>query len=77
MLIDAVYASVFRYFDVFDMHVDLAVFTDLPAVLNWRANVMQRDSVVSAVDKQYPLWLKAFLLKKNSYISSLLKGELT
>lgn len=77
MLIDAVYASVFRYFDVFDMHVDLAVFTDLPAVLNWRANVMQRDSVVSAVDKQYPLWLKAFLLKKNSHISSLLKGELT
>ena len=73
MLIDAAYAPIFRYFEVFDLHFDIAMFTHLPKISAWRRNLMQRDSVVKAVRKDYAQLLLDFLLKKESYISSLLK----
>src|SRR5919201_1191122 len=36
-LVDAVFAPIFRYFDVFDELGDLAVFKDTPKVRKWRA----------------------------------------
>lgn len=71
-LIDAVYAPVFRYFDVFDCFCALNTFENLPKVTAWRAALKQRESVKQAVAKQYPSQLLAFLTKRNSYISQLI-----
>ena len=35
-LVDAVFAPIFRYFDVFDQLIDLSVFADTPKVRAWR-----------------------------------------
>ena len=49
-LVDAVFAPIFRYFDVFDQLSDLAVFTGTPKVRAWRAALARRPSVQAAVD---------------------------
>ena len=49
-LVDAVFAPIFRYFDVFDQLSDLAVFTGTPKVRAWRAALAKRPSVQAAVD---------------------------
>jgi glutathione S-transferase len=36
-LVDAVFAPIFRYFDVFDEVIDLAVFAKTPKLRKWRA----------------------------------------
>jgi len=71
-LIDTVYAPIFRYFEIFDKFVDLAIFTSLPKITLWRTNLMKRKSVIHAVSKQYPDLLLDFLKKRNSYISKLI-----
>ena len=43
-LVDAVFAPIFRYFDVFDQLTDLAVFTDVPKVRAWRKALAQRPN---------------------------------
>ena len=35
-LVDAVFAPIFRYFDVFDQLIDLSVFADTPKLRAWR-----------------------------------------
>src|SRR3954463_12612900 len=44
-LVDAVFAPIFRYFDVFDTLIDLAIFVDTPKVRTWRAALAKRPSV--------------------------------
>ena len=48
-LVDAVFAPIFRYFDVFDGLADLAIFADTPKVRTWRAQLAKRPSVRGAV----------------------------
>ena len=38
-LVDAVFAPIFRYFDVFDQLIDLSVFAETPKVRAWRAEL--------------------------------------
>lgn len=64
-LVDAVFAPIFRYFDVFDTIGDFGVFTDLPNVQAWRGRLAMRASVVNAVVADYPERLTAFLRKHN------------
>src|SRR5437868_14072414 len=52
-LVDAVFAPIFRYFDVFDQLIDLSVFAETPKVRAWRAELAKRPSVRSAVGADY------------------------
>lgn len=70
-IVDAVFAPVFRYFDVFDAIADLGLFRELPKVTLWRAALARRPSVISAVRDDYPELLRAFLRKHNGIMAQL------
>ena len=72
-LVDAVYAPVFRYFDVFEARGDLRLLDGLSCVSSWRAALSERHSVRQAVDRNYPELLRTFLRDRNSYMSGLIK----
>jgi glutathione S-transferase len=67
-LVDAVFAPIFRYFDVFDQLIDLSVFAETPKVRAWRAELAKRPSVRSAVGADYPQLLHAFLVRHNAHM---------
>jgi len=70
-LVDAVFAPIFRYFDVFDEFIDLAVFAKTPKVRKWRAALAKRPSVQAAVGPDYPELLRAFLVRYDAHLLKL------
>ena len=70
-LVDAVFAPVFRYFDLFDQLTELAVFTRTPRLRAWRSALAQRPSVRSAVSPDYPALLHTFLVGHNAHLLKL------
>ena len=68
-MVDAAFAPVFRYFDVFDTVDDFGVFTQTPKVNVWRTALQQRPSGRSAVRADYPELLRQFLVRRNSELS--------
>ena len=70
-LVDAVFAPIFRYFDVFDELTDLSVFADTPKVRAWRKALAQRPSVRTAVGPDYPQLLHAFLVRYDAHMLKL------
>lgn len=70
-LVDAVFAPIFRYFDVFDRLTDLSVFADTPKVRAWRDELTKRPSVKSAVSADYPALLHAFLVRHDAHLLKL------
>ncbi len=72
-LVDAAFGPVFRYFDVFEEFSDTGIFRNLERVRSWRRHLAQRPSVAAAVSHSYPDQLKAFLRKRDSWISDLLE----
>ncbi|WP_027542606.1 glutathione S-transferase family protein [Bradyrhizobium sp. WSM2254] len=70
-LVDAVFAPVFRYFDLFDELAELGIFKDVPKVRAWRAELAKRPSVRSAVGADYPQLLRAFLVRHDSHLLKL------
>ncbi|NOJ40497.1 glutathione S-transferase family protein [Bradyrhizobium australiense] len=70
-LVDAVFAPIFRYFDVFDQLTDLSVFADTPKVRAWRGVLAKRPSVRTAVGSDYPQLLHAFLVRHNAHMLKL------
>lgn len=74
-LVDAVFAPVFRYFDVFDVFdrfVDLGVFEGLPKMRKWRSALAGRPSVRGAVVADYEARLEAFLRRQKSHLAALM-----
>ena len=67
-LVDAVFAPIFRYFDVFDELIDLSIFAETPKVRAWRTELAKRKSVRSAVGADYPQLLHAFLVRHNAHM---------
>ncbi|WP_257168439.1 glutathione S-transferase family protein [Bradyrhizobium sp. SRS-191] len=67
-LVDAVFAPVFRCFDVFDAYGDLGIFAATPKVRAWRDQLAQRPSVKTAVSAEYPQLLRAFLMRHDAYL---------
>jgi len=70
-LVDAVFAPIFRYFDVFDEFIDLAVFAKTPKLRKWRAELAKRPSVNAAVGSDYPELLRAFLVRHDAHLLKL------
>lgn len=71
-LVDAAFGPVFRYFDVIDEIVDLALFRDRPRLVAWRGALAARESVRDAVVADYPARLRAFLARRGSHLSGLM-----
>lgn len=63
-LVDAVFAPLFRYFEVFDTIVDLEIFDGLAKVQRWREALAARPSVREAVVPDYHDRLRRFLDSK-------------
>ena len=70
-LVDAVFAPIFRYFDVFDTLIDLSVFAETPKVGAWRTELAKRESVRNAVGADYPQLLHAFLVRHDAHMLKL------
>lgn len=70
-LVDAVFAPIFRYFDVFDQVADLSVFAETPKVRAWRRALAYRPSVRTAVSDDYPQLLYAFLVRHDAHLLKL------
>lgn len=52
-MVDAVFAPLFRYFDILDPTVSQPIFENLPRVTAWRAALAARESVIAAVGTDY------------------------
>ena len=70
-LVDAAFAPVFRYFDLFDRLLDHGIFAGTPKVTAWRAALAARPSVRAAVVADYPERLERFVAKQNGYLAGL------
>lgn len=69
-LVDAAFAPVFRYFDVFDRIGEFGILPELSNVGRWRQNLAERPSVGGAVSKDYEHGLTDFLAARGSYLST-------
>lgn len=67
-LVDAVFAPIFRYFDLFDDLADLRIWQDLPKVRAWRAALAERPSVRAAAHPGYRDLLHAFLVRHDAHM---------
>src|SRR6478736_5297923 len=70
-LVDAVFAPIFRYFDLFDELTEHGIFSDLPKVRAWRVELARRPSVRAAVGADYPQLLRAFLVRHDAHLLKL------
>ncbi len=52
-MVDAVFAPLFRYFDIVGPTVSQPIFENLPRVSTWRSALAARPSVIAAVGKDY------------------------
>jgi glutathione S-transferase len=68
-LVDAAFAPLFRYFDVFEQIDDFGFFSATPKVRAWRAALASRASVRNAVAPDYPQRLTEFLQRRSSALS--------
>ena len=76
-LVDAAFAPVFRYFDVFDRIGDFGILGGLPKVSAWRQALAARASVQGAVVPDYPARLARFLRARNSHLAGLMPADLS
>lgn len=67
-LVDATYAPIFRYFDVFDTITRTEVLDALPNVRRWRAALAERPSVREAVASDYADRLRTFLHDHDAWL---------
>lgn len=68
-MVDAVFAPVFRYFDVLSALVSKPIFDNLPRASAWRASLANRPSVMSAVRDDYAERFQQHLVKQKAILS--------
>lgn len=65
-IVDAVFAPVFRYFDVIDGLGDWRLFDGLPKLSAWRRALAQRETMSAAAPPDYPAQLRRFFERRPS-----------
>lgn len=70
-LVDAAFAPVFRYFDVFERFWPRNLFTASPRVAAWRRSLAARASVRDAVSPAYPALLRTFVERQGGVLGAL------
>jgi glutathione S-transferase len=73
-IVDAVFAPVFRYFDVFATVADFGFWDDVRKVRRWHEALSARASVQRAVGPRYAELLLAFLVERGSALSRMCRG---
>lgn len=68
-MVDAVFAPVLRYFEVFERLGEPTLFDGLPRLQRWRAQLAQRPSVQEAAVHDYAQRLERFLRARCSELS--------
>ncbi|MFG6416493.1 glutathione S-transferase family protein [Roseateles sp. DC23W] len=68
-MVDAVFAPVFRYFDVLDAAISAPLFAGVPRVQAWRRQLGARASVAAAVSADYPALSRAHLQRQKSWLA--------
>ncbi|CAG74492.1 probable glutathione-S-transferase [Pectobacterium atrosepticum SCRI1043] len=68
-MVDAMFAPVFRYFDLLSPDVSQPIFDNLPRVSAWRASLANRPSVLAAVRDDYADRFKQHLVKQQVILS--------
>jgi len=68
-IVDAVFAPVFRYLDVFERIGEFGMLAGLSKVQAWRAALALRPSVRAAANPCYPELLAAFLARRGAALS--------
>ncbi len=74
-LVDAAFAPVFRYFDLFDRITGPGLFEGRPKLSAWRDALAERPSVRGAVPADYLDRLQQFIHGKGSHLASLELAE--
>ena len=69
-LVDAAFAPVFRYFDLFDRLLDHGILAGLAKTADWRKALARRPSVRAAVVADYPERLARFVARQNGYLAA-------
>lgn len=72
-IVDAVFAPVFRYFDVFERFTEDNLFKSKEHVSNWRRHLSERDSSKAVVSENYEKELIEFVKNKGSHLGSLMR----
>ncbi|NER61179.1 glutathione S-transferase family protein [Pseudomonas sp. MAFF212428] len=75
-MVDAVFAPIFRYFDVLSPVVSQPIFNDLPRVSAWRSSLADRPSVMSAVGEDYANRLQQHLVNQQALLSDSIRNDL-
>ncbi|MBD8623393.1 glutathione S-transferase family protein [Pseudomonas coleopterorum] len=75
-MVDAVFAPIFRYFDLLSPVVSQPIFNDLPRVSAWRSSLADRPSVMSAVGEDYANRLQQHLVNQQSLLSGSIRNDL-
>ncbi|WP_169543581.1 glutathione S-transferase family protein [Sneathiella aquimaris] len=73
-MIDGVYGTIFRYFDVFEAEFNQSLTETRTTLHNWRTCIAQRPSVINAVPAGYEDRLKDFLIQRASFLSDCRTG---
>ncbi len=76
-MVDAAFASAFRYFETFDRIGDFFFWTGVPKVQCWRAALAIRPSVVAAVSPAFADRLHGFLRSRGSALSRRMEFAIT
>lgn len=71
-LVDAVFASVFRYFDGFEANAGLRLLDGRPELAAWRQQLARHPSVQAAIDHDYPERLKHFFVARGGILSAMI-----
>ncbi|WDE05929.1 glutathione S-transferase family protein [Thalassomonas viridans] len=74
-LVDAAFAPAFRELPLFEKLSGQHFFQHLPKLVLWAQYVLDRNSVIEAVSKDYQQQLMAFLAKQESYLGQLARAQ--
>jgi glutathione S-transferase len=67
-MVDAVFAPIFRYFDILEKDIEIALFEDFSKINSWRKSLSKRASVVAAVSSDYPILLRTHLKRQKALL---------
>jgi glutathione S-transferase len=74
-LVDAVFAPVFRYFDLFDRIGAFGILDGKPKLAAWREALAQRPSVIRAVAPDFQERLRGFVIARNARLSQMIQKQ--
>ena len=74
-LVDAAFAPVFRYLDVFERALGFSLADRGPKIAAWSRELMTRPSVIGAVPLDYADRLLSFVTAKNGHLARLIRDK--